>query len=117
MDLYTKNLSALRSKYPLLVQKIEKVEVLSSVEVIQSKIGLPTLRVRNNGNEGILLHSAYDPLKEAKNFISSYDLKQTQFLAILGSGLGYHIREVLKNCFWIKLLVIVEPNVSLFKTS
>jgi len=117
MDLYAKNLSTLRDKHPLLAQKIEKVEALSSVEIIQGKIGLPTLRIRNNGDEGILLHSAYNPVKEAKNFISGYNLEETQFLIVLGFGLGYHVREILENYPWIKLLIIVEPNISLFKTS
>jgi len=117
MDFYTRNLSVLKSKYPLLAQKIEKTEKLSSVEVIQSKVGVPTLRIRNNGDKGILLHSAYNPLKEAKNLVSGYNLKETQFLIVLGFGLGYHIREILKNYPWIKLIIIVELNIPLFKTS
>ena len=117
MDLYTKNLAALKDKDPLLAKKIEEVEPLSSIKVIQSKVGLPTLRVRNNGDEGILLHSTYDPFKEARNLISGYNLEKTQFLIVLGFGLGYHVREILKTCPWIKLLIIVEPNSSLFKTS
>lgn len=117
MNFYTRNLFTLKSKYPLLAQKIEKTEKLSSVEVIQSKVGIPTLRIRNNGNEGILLHSAYDPLKEARNFIAGYNLKETQFLIVLGFGLGYHIREILKNYPWIKLVVVIESNLSLLKNA
>jgi len=115
MDFYTENLALIKNKNPNLAQKIEEVKEPILAEVIQTKIGFPTLRVRNNGDRGILLHSAYDPIKEARNLISGYKLEETQFLIVLGFGLGYHIREILKTCPWIKLVVVIEPNLSLFK--
>ncbi|MCD6472289.1 motility associated factor glycosyltransferase family protein [Candidatus Aerophobetes bacterium] len=115
MNFYTKNIAILKQKDPYLAEKIKEIKPLSSVEIIQTKIGLPTLKVRRNGNEGILLHSAYDPFKEARNLLSAYNLKKTRFLIVLGFGMGYHIREVLKSYSKIKLILIIEPNIALFK--
>jgi len=113
---YFKNLSLLQTQGKSeLVEKIEKTDFPQQIEVVKTKVGLPTLRVKKSSGQSILLHSAYDPLKEAKNFIEGCNLKTTRFLIILGFGLGYHIREILDNYPGIKLIVIVEPELCLFK--
>ena len=113
---YSKNLSLLQTQGKSeLVEKIERIDFPQHIEVVKTKVGLPTLRVKKSSGQGILLHSAYDPLKEAKNFIEGCNLKTTRFLIIVGFGLGYHIREILDNYPGIKLIVIVEPELCLFK--
>lgn len=115
---YLKNLSILKKRGGLnLVEKIEKMDFSPSIQIIQSKIGLPTVRIGKNGGEGILIHSAYDPVKEAKNFISNYKLEKIHFLIVLGFGLGYHIKEILDSYPQVKLIIVIEPNLSLFKTA
>ena len=113
---YLKNLSLLKKKGEVcLVEKLEKIKFPQNVEILETKVGVPTLRVRKNTGQTILLHSAYDPFKEAKNFIEGYNLEDTLFLIILGFGLGYHVKEILKTCPWLRLIAVIEPQVSLFK--
>lgn len=113
---YFKNLSLLQTQGKSeLVEKIERINFPQHIEVVKTKVGLPTLRVKKSSGEGILLHSAYDPLKEAKNFIEGCNLENTRFLIILGFGLGYQVKEILDSYPRIKLIVIVEPQPYLFK--
>lgn len=113
---YLKNLSLLRKQGRLeLIKKIETLDVPQNIEIVKTRVGLPTLRVKKSSGQGILLHSAYDPLKEAKNFIAGCNLENTSFLIIRGFSLGYHVKEILDNYPWIKLVVVVEPQPYLFK--
>jgi len=113
---YFKNLSLLQTQGKSgLVEKIEGIDLPQQIEVVKTKVGLPSLRVKKSSGQDILLHSAYDPLKEAKNFIEGCNLENTRFLIILGFGLGYHVKEILDNYPGIKLIVIVEPQLCLFK--
>ena len=115
---YSRNLSALKKRRELdLVEKIEEVKSSPLVQVIPTKIGLPTARIGDEGAPGILIHSAYDPVKEAKNLISGYELEDSRLITVLGFGLGYHIKEILDTYPQIGLIIAIEPNLSLFKTA
>lgn len=62
-------------------------------ELEESKSGFYTLKY-----EGKYIHSRYDPIREAKQFVNSnakalYKKK----VLVYGIGLGYHIVEILKN--------------------
>ncbi len=115
---YSRNLSILEKRRELsLVEKIEKAKFSPSIQVISTKVGLPTVKIGENGNRATLIHSAYDPVKEAKNFISGYELEEARFVTVLGFGLGYHVKEVLESYPQLKLVIVIEPNISLFKTA
>ncbi len=113
---YLKNLALLEGQNWIdVLTKIEKADLPSNVEVITARTGLPSLKVKKSGNKSLLLHSTYDPLREAKNLIMGYDLKDADFVVILGFGLGYHVREILTGYPQVKLILVVEPNPSFFK--
>jgi len=117
-EFYLRNLSILEKRRELsLVKKIEKARFSPSIQIIPTKVGLPTAKIGENGTPGILIHSAYDPVKEAKNLISGYELEKARFVTVLGFGLGYHIKEILDAHPQIKLIIAIEPNISLFKTA
>lgn len=111
--IYERNLGLLKSLDAAAARKVEEAPDFSSCELIRSKIGLPTLRVSQNGTS-VLLHSSYNPLEEAQRIVSEYRIKESDYLIVLGFGLGYHIRECLKSSPQTKIWVI-EPQISLFK--
>ena len=114
---YKKNLSVLeeRKEGKKLIEKIESLPFPQNAEVVKTRKGPFTLKVRKEDGGEILFHSAYDPFKEAKNFITGYNLEDTLFLIVIGFGLGYHVEEILRTCPWIKLVLIIEPCPSFFK--
>lgn len=62
-------------------------------ELEESKSGFYTLKYN-----GKYLHSKYDPIKEAKQFIfSNANVLNKKKVLVYGIGLGYHIIEILKN--------------------
>ncbi|MDH5582090.1 MAG: hypothetical protein OEY33_09295 [Bdellovibrionales bacterium] len=65
-----------------------------SYEIKESKTGekIPVVN-------GIHLHSIYNPVKEAENFIeeNSNLLKENSNILVLGLGFGYHIKELIER--------------------
>ncbi|MGL4452589.1 MAG: 6-hydroxymethylpterin diphosphokinase MptE-like protein [Sarcina sp.] len=71
------------------------------ISVEKTKNGLETLKYNKK-----YLHSKYDPLKEAKTFIESKkNLLEKDIAVVLGSGLGYHINEILNRGYNGKIIV------------
>ena len=89
-----------------------------SFEIKKSKTNLPIPVVN-----GVHIHSAYDPIKEAKKMIRK-DLSEFQRkknILIFGYGFGYHVREIIsffkeKNVKKFKLIVI-EKNEKLLSSA
>ncbi|MCB9060417.1 MAG: hypothetical protein H6622_02710 [Halobacteriovoraceae bacterium] len=64
---------------------------------------------------GVHLHSIYNPIKEAQKFIQTNleIIKKNHKFLILGSGFGYHVRELIKVASEIHQtyqIVVVEPE-------
>jgi hypothetical protein len=56
--------------------------------------------------KNIRLHSAYDPLKEAKRSIADFDKKKSSLILVSGLGLAYHINELKIKYPEISILVL-----------
>lgn len=81
-----------------------------NLEIKSSKSGTPIAII-----DGVHLHSAFNPIKEAELFIENHlsALKQKNKVLILGLGLGYHVQEVIKNLSSFHddfQVVVIEPN-------
>ncbi|MBB4823635.1 hypothetical protein HNO89_000855 [Sporosarcina luteola] len=83
--------------------------VSRKIEKISSKSGLPVLQVEHEGKM-ILIHSKYDPVKEAEQMIDRYKKQMADFHHILfyGVGLGYHVKAFLEQ-YPEKLASTYEP--------
>lgn len=67
------------------------------IEIFAAKNGMPTARVHLPGKRSLLLHSIYDPLREAQNFVSGAHFQDAKVIILLGVGLGYHLAEVVRQ--------------------
>lgn len=82
--------------------------------LISSKSGEPNLVIDN-----IYFHSRYNPSTEASRLVSRFlDEKDDRILIFFGAGLGYAVREALKNpalkIFWLEAFAgIVKSGLSL----
>lgn len=65
-----------------------------NIDIVAAKSGNPTLLV-----DGVLLHSKYDPIKEAKTFLdaNNHIYNGEKNVVIYGLGLGYHLDELLNR--------------------
>ncbi len=86
-------------------------ETLSDkVSVISTSSGQPTLRYEN-----ILLHSGYDPEKEAYRFAEK--LKPGSRVCLYGFGMGYHLSTILDKIGPDGYLLVIELNLDILKAA
>jgi spore maturation protein CgeB len=90
---FEKNIEALRDKNPELTAEILSAQKGDDLEVLTSKKGLLSLKAG-----GTAMHSLYDPLNEAQEWVKYYreKLEKTSTIVIFGFGLGYHVTELLR---------------------
>lgn len=111
----TKNLELFRIRFPQLFDKLNLEKYLHSdedfipagCELLTTKTNSPTIK-----DNGILLHSLYDPYKESDKIISSVETEKDAII-FYGFGLGYSLDLAVKK-FPKKIIVIIEPDVNYF---
>lgn len=110
MNLLDKNLKLIESIDKKLSELVRRTEYSDKYNVLLSRKGLPVLRVYNT-----LLHSSYDPQKEAETWaghnINAWDGYSLPL--VYGVGLGYHLIELLKRIE--HEVLVVEPDTCVFK--
>lgn len=72
------------------------------VELIEKRSGIKTIKV-----EGLLYHSQYNPVEEAKKLIDSSVLDPKRPVVVVGLGLGYHLQELTNRKYSI---IVIEPD-------
>ncbi|MFN4245482.1 MAG: motility associated factor glycosyltransferase family protein [Brevinematia bacterium] len=77
---------------------------LKNVEFLVSKSGVETIKKNN-----ILIHSLYDPIKEAEVIVSQLNIRDTSnyLFVLLGVGLGYHLK-ILKERYPGSVILPIE---------
>jgi hypothetical protein len=117
MSLFDNNLKLLKKHYPSIYHQVSQMhfhenEINRDWEIVCTRSGFPTLIYKEEGSD-YLLHSKYDPIKEAKNFIKNNLEESVNGYIVYGFGLGYHIKELLEN-IEAKELVIFETRPAIF---
>ncbi|MBP8131157.1 MAG: glycosyltransferase [Candidatus Hydrogenedentes bacterium] len=75
------------------------------VQILDSRTGKPTLKAG-----AVLLHSRYDPEREAAQLVTSAGLDSARPVLVVGLGLGYHVLELLRRGLDTS---VVEPDATL----
>lgn len=110
MDYFQKNMDVIQKKFTALYERINNFEPdLSNFLLVEDKKGIPNL-IATYPEGKVHLYSNYDMDKEIEIWME--DLKDEENICVLGFGLGYHIKKLLKTN--IKKIVIVEPDMNLF---
>ena len=111
MSLFKKNLELLKKNDPELARITEQTELPEHFKIISSKKGFPVLRIGN-----IHLHSPYNPIEEAKDWVHQYssEIGEGKPIVLLGLGMGYNLIELLKQTE--SEVFIVEPGREIFRT-
>lgn len=109
---FRENLFVLKQVNPDLAESIEKLQAVDALEILETKTGLKSLRVEN-----ILLHSQYDPVKEAEEWVKHYEesINTGSLIFVLGFGLGYHILELCKKTQ--KEITVFEPRLEIIRAA
>ncbi|GAB4264452.1 motility associated factor glycosyltransferase family protein [Thermincola ferriacetica] len=116
MNWYERNLAVIRKRDPALAEKISAYQDEPfNIEVVESKVaGIPTLKIKKDGREAFL-HSPYNPLAENERLAKRMTGGEEDEVIVIGFGLGYHIEQFLKKYDNNKRLLMIEPEILLFK--
>ena len=100
-----KNISELRKSDPALADVLSVAGHRPYLKIIESRNGNPSIIINN-----ITLHSRYDPVKEAKEWVQHYreKIEGSKAISVFGFGLGYHILELCKDVD--KEITVFEPK-------
>ena len=110
MNQFQENLLALRKSHPVLAQQVSKIQ--GGVLVIQeAKSGLPTATAH-----GRLLHSAYDPKREAECWAEQHvkECGNGERVVVLGVGLLYHLEALCQELASDIAICVPIPSLSEF---
>jgi hypothetical protein len=89
------------------------MSIEQKIEIRKSKHGemIPSIN-------GVFVHSAYNPIREAEAFVENHlnTLRQKNNILVLGLGFAYHIDQIiyhLNNFHTQYRLVVIEPSLSM----
>lgn len=103
-----KNLAAIAKKYPTYPALIKHSTQGIVFQVIDAKNHSKTIEIAD-GESFFLVHSKYNPEKEAERMIKDLDLSGLNSIIVIGFGLGYHLLQLYQQIkkTGIKLFIIV----------
>lgn len=121
-DFRAKNLGALRQFQPGIHKRLARVgsrapQAALALELLDGRRGFPTARARDAEGE-YYLHSLYDPVSEAKQFIEAethlgkLTSGELNVVIVLGFGLGYLPEQLLELMPANSTLVLVERDLT-----
>ena len=123
-SIWNNNLKLFNSRFPDLFNILEETFQITSFNL---ETQLPSLLIQTAKNgevtasdNGKLLHSAYNPSREAHNSVFIPEVQEKSSIVFYGMGLGYHLVEAAKLILQNsnkKKLIIVEPNLEYFLAS
>lgn len=107
------NLNALQSVSPGLASELCTVTMDGlQGEIVLTKTAAPSFRlIPVSGGKPELLHSAYDPIREAQRWAESASIQSPINAIVLGIGLGYHLLTLLKQYpTLLRHIVVIESD-------
>lgn len=114
-DILERNLAALRASSPRACELIRSTPARTDItytptdeEVLSATMG--------TGPSARALGSRRRPLEEAKRLIETVDISEAAAVAILGFGLGYHVKLMAQKMKLTGVVFIFEPDVALLRS-
>ncbi|MBU1862882.1 MAG: hypothetical protein KKH94_04355, partial [Candidatus Omnitrophica bacterium] len=107
------NLAILSQQHPQLYQLLKGEPCISdNITIIKTKVGGVTIKYKDT-----VLHSLYDPEKEAIQFIKAQNIQRGNTVLMYGFGLGYHVQIVMQAVGEEGSVFVLEPNVEILKAA
>ena len=113
MKLFQNNMSVLKERFPSVYGQIVHSEG-DSIEVVETKQGDFVPAIIRNGIR-LLVHSKFDPVREAERFIGEIELGAYDLFIVFGFGFGYHVEQIRKGMSRDSLVLVIEKNPLLVK--
>lgn len=82
-------------------------------QILPTRGGLPSVKLLSHEQE-VWLHSPYDPVREARQWVAELTLEEGQVALVFGFGMGYHVAALAQN-FPKNTILVFEPVSELFE--
>lgn len=112
MSLFKRNCNLLKESYPDLVAALLSYKDDGHVELFKGQRGQWTAQWKLDDRQ-VLLHSAFDPVREAKELFANINLHRFASVYYVGSGLGYHWKHLLDLTENYCMIYLVEPDLAM----
>lgn len=116
--LFDRNLEALRTLDAGLADRMASLAwPAEGLALFASRSGAPTLKGVSHDGAEILLHSEYDPAREAKQLIAARPIERHDAYLLNGFGLGYLALEYAARIDPARWIGVVEAHEGLFRAA
>ncbi len=105
-----RNLCAMRRHTPETARAIEQAAPRAGLELVQTPEGL------GGSLDGRTIASRRRPGSEAEALVATIDLEKTGVAAVLGFGLGHHVRLLAYKTAGIGRVLVYEPDAGLLRS-
>jgi len=115
-SLFNKNIDAFTARFPLLAKNLSdaiasfKSGTHRFFEISAAKDG--TITASENG---MLLHSKYNPGREAEQLVSSFDIQKNTTASFLSAGLGYAPITFAQKYPTVPIIIVEPDSAHLFE--
>ncbi len=112
------NIQALQTQDPATAERVLQTPLEGlQAEYVQTKTHAPSFRyVPPGAQTPVLLHSAYDPIREAARWAEAIELKEPTNIFLLGTGLGYHLLTFLQtHALKTRYIFVIEQDPRIFR--
>ncbi|MCU0822724.1 MAG: hypothetical protein MUC95_09685, partial [Spirochaetes bacterium] len=108
------NLDKLHELHPQAYSKTAVNDDDIAIDVIATKSGgyVPEITIENRK---VLLHSKFDPVKEAERFTAETDPGKFDLVIIMGFAFAYHLEILLKKIQKDATVLVIEKNPAIIK--
>lgn len=108
------HLHILRRRFASLAELVERQggSLPAAVEISTARNGMPTAAIRH-ADRSCFVHSTFNPLVEAQRWAQEINTVASDFIVVVGLGLGYHVEALVDGRPW-QTVVVIEPTPDLF---
>ncbi len=95
---------------PRLALALDELDESAGPVVEAARCGAPTARLTTPDGRVQYLHSRYDPIREADDFIRSLEAGEAACVVLFGLGLGHHVKAAHARFGEDTLVIAIEPD-------
>ncbi|MBU2699158.1 hypothetical protein Ga0466249_000237 [Sporomusaceae bacterium BoRhaA] len=111
------NWVAFYKRYGTVIPEYVAAAESKHLELLDSRKGLPTVRITTAEGKKIFLHSSVDPVQEAEKVVRGLDVLSSSLVVVYGFGLGYLVEALHKNIDERIPIFVIEPDHDLFRAA
>jgi hypothetical protein len=111
---FEESILKIKNNNPVLFSILEDAGKNNNITVISSKTGdkIPVIEINN---KKLLIHSKFDPYKEAERFIGEINASNFDLFVVFGFGFAYHIEELMKKISADSTVLALEKYPAIIK--